>query len=105
VRQFLLKNLARDEHNRFFWRPNLKAIDEHLQEVGEDLPCPGTFDKPTLFIFGKKSNYFAEGDETNIKKNFPIAEFTFLDTGHWVQAEKPQEFAQTVLSFLHGKER
>ncbi|MBS1489478.1 MAG: alpha/beta fold hydrolase [Bacteroidetes bacterium] len=103
VRQFLLKNLARDENNRFFWRPNLKAIDEHLQEVGEGLPYTGIFDKPTLFIFGKKSNYFAEGDETNIKKIFPKSEFAFLDTGHWVQAEKPQMFAQTVLSFLHGK--
>jgi esterase len=31
---------------------------------------------------------------------FPAAKMTTLDTGHWVQAEKPHEFVQTVLNFL-----
>ncbi|MBS1487720.1 MAG: alpha/beta fold hydrolase [Bacteroidetes bacterium] len=101
VRQFLLKNLARDDQNKFFWRPNLNAIDEHLQEVGEAMHYTGIFDKPTLFVFGKKSNYFVEGDEPLIKKYFPSAKISFLDTGHWVQAERPQDFSQMVLHFLN----
>ncbi|MBS1951554.1 MAG: hypothetical protein OJF59_001226 [Cytophagales bacterium] len=102
VRQFILKNLARDANNKFYWRPNLKAIDEHLQEVGDGLHYSGIYNGPSLFINGKKSNYFADGDDSLIKKIFPSVRFVTLDTGHWVQAEKPQEFLQVVLQFLDG---
>ena len=53
-----------------------------------------------LFVNGKKSDYYKEGDDVLIKKIFPLAQITSLDTGHWVQAEKPQEFSQAVLQFL-----
>ena len=35
-----------------------------------------------------------------ILKLFPQAKFQTLNTGHWVQAENPQEFTKTVLTFL-----
>jgi len=100
VRQFLLKNLARDGEGKFVWRVNLTAIDQHLQETGEGMIYKGFFDGPTLFINGKKSDYYKDGDEVLIKKTFPQSQITFLETGHWVQAEKPQEFSQLVLQFL-----
>ncbi len=100
VRQFLLKNLSRTSEGKFVWKVNLPAIDEHLQQIGEPLIYPGTFDGPSLFINGRKSDYFQPGDEELIKKIFVKAQFATLDTGHWVQAEKPQEFAHTVLGFL-----
>jgi esterase len=100
VRQFLLKNLARDNNGKFIWKVNLKAIDEHLQETGDAMMYKGKFDGPALFINGKKSDYFQPGDDALIKKIFPKAEFKTLDTGHWVQAEKPQEFADLALQFL-----
>ncbi|MGC4022509.1 MAG: alpha/beta fold hydrolase [Cyclobacteriaceae bacterium] len=100
VRQFLLKNLSRDDNGKFTWRPNLHAIDEHLDEIGAALQYKGTFDGESLFINGKKSNYFREGDDELIKKIFPRAQFTTLDTGHWVQAENAQAFAKTVFDFL-----
>lgn len=103
VRQFLLKNLTRDDEGKFKWRPNLHAIDEHLDEIGEGMVYPGEFDGKSLFINGDKSAYFADGDQDLIRKIFPKAKFVSLNTGHWVQAEKPQEFAQTVLQFLNGK--
>jgi pimeloyl-ACP methyl ester carboxylesterase len=103
VRQFLLKNLARDDEGKFKWRPNLHAIDEHLDEIGEGMVYKGSFDGESLFVNGSKSSYFADGDQELIKKIFPKAKFVSLNTGHWVQAEKPQEFAQTVLQFLNGK--
>ncbi len=102
VRQFLLKNLSRNGEGKFSWKVNLTAIDAHLQEIGKGMIYKGTFDNPTLFINGKNSNYFQVGDEALIQKIFPSAQFATLDTGHWVQAEKPQEFAQTVLNFLNG---
>lgn len=103
VRQFLLKNLTRNDEMKFMWRPNLQAIDSHLDEIGEGMVFPGTFNGESLFINGKRSNYYVEGDDALIRKIFPRAKFVTLETGHWVQAENPQEFAQTVLKFLNGK--
>jgi esterase len=100
VRQFLLKNLARDSDGKFIWKVNLSAIDQHLQETGDGMIYQGTFGGPTLFINGKKSDYYQAGDDELIKKIFPNSQITSLDTGHWVQAEKPQEFSQLVLQFL-----
>ncbi|MBS1505047.1 MAG: alpha/beta fold hydrolase [Bacteroidetes bacterium] len=102
VRQFLLKNLTRNSEGQFIWKVNLPVIDEHLQEIGEAMVYPGTFDGTTLFITGDRSNYFEPSDEVLIKKIFPKAEFASLDTGHWIQAEKPMEFAKLVMEFLNG---
>jgi len=103
VRQFLLKNLTRTDEGKFKWRPNLHAIDEHLDEIGEGMVYEGSFTRESLFVNGDRSRYFEDGDQDLIKKIFPNAKFVTLNTGHWVQAEKPQEFAQTVLQFLNGK--
>jgi len=100
VRQFLLKNLTRDSDSKFTWKVNLPIIDQHLQEIGEEMVYKGRFEGPTLFINGKRSDYYKDGDDAAIKKIFPKAEIKMLDTGHWVQAEKPQEFSQVVLQFL-----
>lgn len=103
VRQFLLKNLNRKADGGFEWKINLKAIDNHIEEIGAGMQYEGVFEKATLFIKGVKSNYYADGDEELIKSIFPKAIFSTLDTGHWVQAEKPVEFANTVLEFLLKK--
>jgi esterase len=100
VRQFLLKNLARNNEGKFIWKVNLPSIDQHLQETGDGMIYKGSFTGPTLFINGKKSDYYKEGDDGVIKKVFPNAQIASLETGHWVQAEKPQEFSQMVLRFL-----
>jgi len=101
VRQFLLKNLARDENKNFEWKMNLSAIDQHIEEMGASLQYEGKFDKPSLFIKGEKSNYYGTGDETTIKGLFPKAQFVTLQTGHWVQAEDPKAFMNAVGEFLN----
>jgi len=100
VRQFLLKNLSRNSNQGFEWKINLNAIDNHIEEIGAGMQYEGTYEKPTLFVKGARSNYYAEGDETLIRSLFPNVKFSTLDTGHWVQAEKPVEFANTVIQFL-----
>jgi esterase len=100
VRQFLLKNLSRGSEGKFEWKINLKAIEKHIEEIGQGMQYQGAFEKPTLFIKGAKSNYFQPSDDELIWKLFPAAQIETLDTGHWVQAEKPQEFVQTILNFL-----
>jgi esterase len=100
VRQFLLKNLSRSSSGGFEWKINLKAIDNHIEEIGAGMQYEGVFEKSTLFIKGARSNYYSDGDEASIASIFPNVKFSTLNTGHWVQAEEPQEFAQTVLQFL-----
>jgi esterase len=100
VRQFLLKNLSRNSEGKFEWKINVSAIETHIEEIGQGMQYEGVFIKPTLFIKGARSNYFKPGDDELILKLFPSAKIETLDTGHWVQAEKPQEFTQTVLNFF-----
>jgi esterase len=100
VRQFLLKNLQRKSGGGFSWKINLPVISDKLANVGADLQFPGKFDKPTLFIRGSRSKYVADSDWHRITEIFPNAELKSMETGHWVQAEKPQEFADAVVQWL-----
>ncbi len=100
VRQFLLKNLARNGEGKFEWKINLPAIQNHIEEIGMGMQYKGVFEKPTLFINGTRSNYFKAGDEVLAKTLFPAAQIATIEASHWVQAEKPEEFVQVVLKFL-----
>ncbi len=102
VRQFLLKNLQRKPEGGFSWKINLKVITAKLSNVGVDLHYKGTFDKPTLFIKGNRSNYIKDSDANLILQYFPQAKLEGMDTGHWVQAEKPQEFVTLVHNYLQA---
>lgn len=100
VRQFLLKNLQRTADGGFSWKVNLPVIQAQLGNIGVDLSVQGTFDKPTLFIRGSRSAYIRDSDWPRIQSVFPTAILETLDTGHWVQAEKPQEFVNALTQWL-----
>lgn len=102
VRQFLLKNLMRKSEGGFGWRINLPVIDQSLEMISGGLVTEGVFEKKTMFIRGSKSDYILDEDREAIKKIFPNATLVTMETGHWVQAEKPEEFVQVVLSFLNA---
>lgn len=102
VRQFLLKNMQRKPEGGFAWKINLPVIREKLSNIGVDLLREGTFDKPTLFIRGSRSKYVADKDWEKIVNIFPQATLETMETGHWVQAEKPQEFVQVVSQWLRN---
>jgi esterase len=101
LRQFLLKNLARDENGRLRWRIHLEAIYRNYDKLARGLAPVRTFDKPTLFIRGGRSNYIEDDDAALIRQMFPQAEIsTLAEAGHWVHVDAPEEFFQTVLNFL-----
>jgi esterase len=100
VRQFLLKNLARKQEGGFTWKINLPVIDKNLELISADIQFPGTYDGQTLFVRGVNSNYVKDGDRQRIKELFPNSTLITMDTGHWVQAEKPHEFVEVVRNFL-----
>jgi pimeloyl-ACP methyl ester carboxylesterase len=102
VRQFLLKNLSRESTGGFSWKMNLEAINQNIEEMGAPLVVKGKFEGSSLFIIGTRSNYFSAGDEELIRSYFPNYKIVELETGHWVQAEKPNEFVDAVIQFLKG---
>jgi len=101
VRQFILKNLTRNEENQFAWKINLEAIEQNIETLGSGLTEGQTFDKKTLFIGGSKSDYIQQKDHQTIQNHFPQADIRMVeDAGHWVHAEKPEELKTLVLEFL-----
>jgi pimeloyl-ACP methyl ester carboxylesterase len=101
LRQFLLKNLSRDESGRLRWRIHLEAIYRNYEQLTRAIAPEKRFDKPALFIRGGGSNYLADEDLPSIRKIFPQAEIALLPgAGHWVHVDVPDEFFRTVVNFL-----
>jgi pimeloyl-ACP methyl ester carboxylesterase len=103
LRRFLLKNLARNAGGKFIWRMNLRDIAECYWRLREPVAGEAPFAGPALFIRGGRSDYILPEDEPLIHQWFPNARIeTIPDAGHWLHAEKPEEFLELVLGFLAG---
>ena len=100
TRQFVMKNLARDDAGAFRWKMNLGAIQRHYGNVNNMLDATKQFEKPALFVKSNNAKYVTQEDELLIKRMFPQASITGLDVGHWIHAEVPEEFVRIVLDFL-----
>lgn len=99
VRQFILKNLARNTEGQYFWRPAVAYIHQNYLSILSAIE--GIYNEPTLFIKGAQSNYIKDDDAVNIQKQFPKAKIkTIENAGHWVHAEQPAAFFDTVKQFL-----
>jgi esterase len=101
VRQFLLKNVARDAHGGFRWKANIRGLWESYERltvaVTGETPC----NRPTLFVRGEKSDFVSEADNDLIRRLFPRAEFCVIaGAGHWVHADQPEAVFGAVLKFL-----
>ncbi len=100
IRQFLLKNLDYDGET-YAWRMNLDAIRAHYDEITAALPSGPTFEGPTLFVRGGKSDYIADDDLLGIRERFPSADLvTIEEAGHWVHADVSDALAKVVVDFL-----
>jgi pimeloyl-ACP methyl ester carboxylesterase len=103
TKQFLLKNIYwKDNANNVMdWRFNLKVIDRDYSNVGVEVPNSSS-DVETLFIRGERSNYISDSDLSDIGKHFPNYKLvTIKDSGHWIHAEKPNEFFEDVMNFIN----
>lgn len=101
VRAFLLKNLYRTEEGNFAWRLNLPVINDQIENVGEAIQTNTVFERPVLFINGAKSDYINKEDTALIHQFFPGAVVeTISGAGHWVHAEKPEEFLSIINNFI-----
>lgn len=99
IRQFLLKNLYWVEKGKLAWRMNVKTLEQEMQNILSPIPNIEVL-LPTLFVRGSMSNYILDEDIEAIEEVFPDSEtVTINNAGHWVHAEQPQEFIETILSF------
>jgi esterase len=101
VRQFLTANIIRDEHGRMRWRMNVPALKACYDQLAGRVDIPPSFTKPMLFIRGGRSKFITPEDESEIMAHHPHARIvTVPDAGHWVHADKPEEFRAIVLQEL-----
>lgn len=100
--QFLMKGLQRDaDEKNFEWKFNLTALWNHYEDIMGSISGNRPFNGPTLFIKGGKSDYINAGNYPDAVEFFPNNELVEIaGAGHWVQAEKPNEFIEVVERFL-----
>lgn len=105
VRQFLLKNLYWKEKGKLALRMNLPILKQKYEEVTGGISENALYEGPTFFIKGDNSGYIQPEDRPLLNKHFPKSQLlTLKEAGHWVHAEKPEEFFQAVMGFLrHNK--
>jgi len=100
TRQFLLKNITRNDDGKFAWKMNLPVLWRHFPDI-LDAVTGDPFDKPAIFIRGSRSDYIKEADTALIKTLFTQAEIaTIENAGHWVHADKPNELIAVLSEFL-----
>lgn len=102
LRQFLLKNVEKDPVSGYFWRLNLSALVENIDNLTSGLEAFVTEGKtfnqfPVLFIRGENSGYIREPDLTMIRQLYPNARIvTIKNAGHWLHAEQPAEVTAII---------
>jgi pimeloyl-ACP methyl ester carboxylesterase len=109
--QFLLKNVHRNKENhQYEWLLNVPVLYDNLDEIIKGVNAHWFDDRlpiknyPVLFIKGADSNYILPEDYPTIRRIYPEAEIAEIPhAGHWLHAEQPQLFMETLLSFLKKK--
>ena len=102
VRQFLLKNLYRD-NSHFAWRMNIDVLrrEYELLAAAPQGHSHSHYSGQALFIKGGASDYIQETHRSTIGRLFPNASARIMDgIGHWPHAEKPAVFGKILLRFL-----
>jgi pimeloyl-ACP methyl ester carboxylesterase len=102
LRGFLLQNLVAED-GRFHWRLNLAVLGQEMASImgfPEDLAA-ASYQGPVCFISGEQSPFVQPGHRALIASMFPEAEFApIAGAGHWVHAEAPDAFMQSLTGFL-----
>jgi pimeloyl-ACP methyl ester carboxylesterase len=102
LRNFLLQNLVLTE-GALAWRINLAALAANMDAlIGFPTETEGqSYNGPTLFAAGGKSDYVRPDHHEAIIRLFPAVEIHVIpDAGHWVHAEQPAALCARVGTFL-----
>lgn len=100
IRQFLLTNVERAASG-FRWRVNLEGLFCAYPALLKSVIPQTPLSQPTLFMAGADSDYIKDADEKMIHEAFANVRIeTIADAGHWIHAEQPAVFLETVGRFL-----
>ena len=100
VRQFLMKGLTRKEDKSFTWKYNLVSLENNYERILDTFE-KGVYEGDTLFIKGANSKYIQEKNFDKMKMHFPNYQLkTIENAGHWLHAEQPDDFYQSIIEFL-----
>lgn len=103
LRAFFLQSLDLRSHPPR-WRLNLAVLEAEMPKIVGWPGTEGVFDHPTLFLTGGLSTYVLPEHRQTIRAHFTKARFAKIpDVGHWLHAEKPREFQETVRVFLEAE--
>lgn len=101
VRQFLMKSLYWKSPGQLDFRFNVSVFTKEIEQIGVALPSNAQFLGETLFVRGSHSNYILDEDWSAIQKQFPQATLeTIQRAGHWLHAEQPEAFFETIYTFI-----
>jgi len=105
VRNFLMTNLS--STTPFKFRNPIEIIERNLPAIGDFPYEPGerTWLGNTLVVKGARSKYLNRHTIPVAEQYFPNMQLATLETGHWVHAEKPNEFLKTVAGFVSTKSK
>lgn len=102
IRAFLLKNLVK-ANDEYAWRLNIDAIESNYTAIRSFPSDRIRYEGPCLFLRGDRSDYVGEREKTVIEAMFPRADVrTIRGAGHWLHAEKQDEFVREVRDFLQN---
>ena len=112
IRLFLLTNLVRSpkSSSSLHFRIPLQTLASSLSTIGVfpyTTPDEGgesdgapRFDKPTLLVRGTRGQYVPDDVLPLTRRLFPLTRVVDIDCGHWVIAERPEEFREGECLFL-----
>jgi esterase len=105
VVQFLLSSLQRDADGTYRWRFDLAGLKAAYPALLAAPQVQQAYSGPVLFIRGGASDYIQDNHRAAIQACFPRASIeTIPGSGHWLHAEKPQQFNGIVRRFLEDVE-
>ncbi len=100
VRGFLLQNLGRSDDG-WRWRADLQLLARDLPQLAGFPDVGSRYEGPALFVAGAVSDYVTDAHRDRIAALFPQARVVRVKgAGHWVHAEAPELFVETVAAFL-----
>lgn len=99
TRLFLATNLVRGEGGMTV-RVGLDEIADDYASISGAPDGEGAYEGPTLVVRGARSSYVTDAMLPALREVLPRAELETLDAGHWLHAERPEEFQAAVNAFL-----
>src|SRR5690554_3994276 len=101
VRQFLLKNLKRNEQGQWVWQCALDNLIANYPAISAAPTLRNGYQGASLFIKGGASDYVKDSHLPIIEQTFPQSIVRAIEgASHWLHAEYPQQFADLVYHFL-----